>query len=353
MAPLSETDRMYMKRCLQLASYGGGYVAPNPMVGAVLVCEDKIIGEGFHRSYGKAHAEPEAIASVADKSLLKKATLYVNLEPCAHQGKTPPCARLIADLGIARVVVGCLDPNPKVCGRGMEMLRAAGVEVELGILEDECRELNKRFFTFQTCKRPYITLKWAQTKDGFIDRKRSNATEKPLLISNRLTQTITHKVRSQNQAILVGANTALLDNPKLTLRFWSGKNPLRLSIDREGRIPENYHLKDGEIETLIFTEQQRENRNKLRYLKTDLSTEGIEQLLSALYQENVHSVLVEGGTQILNSFLRKNCWDEVLVEISPIRIGEGVAAPPIPAGNPFRNILRGHECLLFRKQPQP
>ena len=220
-------EEKYMHRCLQLAQFGGGYVSPNPMVGAVLVINDEIIGEGYHRRFGEAHAEPNAINSVENKELLKQATLYVNLEPCSFYGKTPPCADLIVRSGIPRVVIGTLDPHPKVSGKGVKILEEAGIEVAVGVLKQECRELNKRFFIFQEQKRPYVLLKWAQTRDGFMDKLRSNATQTPLLISNNITKLLTHKMRSENQSILVSTNTVLLDNPSLTVRNWSGKNPIR------------------------------------------------------------------------------------------------------------------------------
>ena len=224
---------LYMYRCLQLAELGVGYVAPNPMVGAVLVCNDKIIGEGYHHRYGDAHAEPNAINSVKEVELLGQSTLYVSLEPCSHYGKTPPCADLIVSSGIPRVIIGTLDPNPKVAGKGVEKLRNAGVEVIVGVLEEECRELNKRFFIFQELRRPYVLLKWAQTRDGFMDRVRTDVSEPPLQISNNITRQLTHKMRAENQSILVGANTVLLDNPSLTVRNWSGRSPVRIAIDRQ------------------------------------------------------------------------------------------------------------------------
>ena len=238
------TDEKYMARCLQLAQSGGGYVSPNPMVGAVIVCNDRIIGEGYHRHIGEAHAEPNAIYSVNNKELLSQSTLYVNLEPCSHYGKTPPCADLIVKKRIKKVVIGTLDPNPKVSGRGAEILRDAGIEVIVGVLEKECHTLNRRFFTFQINKRPYILLKWAQTRDGFIDHCRSDNSIQALKISNSITQLLTHKMRSENMAIMVSTNTVLLDNPSLTLRYWFGKSPLRVAIDRKNMIPDNYIIKD-------------------------------------------------------------------------------------------------------------
>ena len=339
----------YISRCLQLAELGAGYVAPNPMVGAVLVCDDKIIGEGYHRHYGEAHAEPNAINSVKDKDLLKQSTLYVNLEPCSHYGKTPPCADLIVSSGIPRVVIGTLDPNPKVAGRGVEILRKAGVEVVVGVLEAECRELNKRFFIFQEQKRPYVLLKWAQTQDGFMDRVRTTVTEPPLQISNSITRQLTHKMRSENQSILVGANTVLLDNPSLTVRNWSGKSPIRIGIDRQRRIPDDFHLLDGSIPTLIFTEKDEVDKLHVEFVKIDFGTNSVETILNEIYKRNIHSVLVEGGPTILNSFIESGLWDEANIEIAPLRIVEGMAAPVLQLQPISRQNFEGHDWLFYKK----
>jgi len=339
----------YISRCLQLAELGAGYVAPNPMVGAVLVCDDKIIGEGYHRHYGEAHAEPNAINSVKDKDLLKQSTLYVNLEPCSHYGKTPPCADLIVSSGIPRVVIGTLDPNPKVAGRGVEILRKAGVEVVVGVLEAECRELNKRFFIFQEQKRPYVLLKWAQTKDGFMDRVRTTVTEPPLQISNNITRQLTHKMRSENQSILVGANTVLLDNPSLTVRNWSGKSPVRIGIDRQRRIPDDFNLLDGSISTIIFTEKDEVNKLHVEFVKIDFSTNSVKNILSEIYKRNIHSVLVEGGPTILNSFIESGLWDEANIEIAPLRIAEGMAAPVLQLQPISHQTFNGHDWLFYKQ----
>jgi len=339
-----------MQRCLQLANYGSSYVAPNPMVGAVLVCNDKIIGEGYHQRYGEAHAEPNAIRSVKNPDLLKQSTLYVNLEPCSHYGQTPPCADLIVKSQIPRVVIGTLDPNPKVAGRGVEILRKAGVEVVVGVLEDECRELNKRFFIFQEQKRPYILLKWAQTYDGFIDRKRDNVIEPPLIISNAITKQFTHQMRSENQAILVGANTVLLDNPTLTVRNWSGKSPVRIAIDRLGRIPENYNLLDGSIPTIVFTEVEKQSGTHVEFVKIDFDDNKLPTILHEIYKRNIHSVMIEGGAQILSSFIQSGLWDEANVEVSLQRIGEGVVAPQLLIQPISRKSFDGNEWLFYKNE---
>ena len=339
-----------MLRCLQLARQGGGHTAPNPMVGAVLVCDDVIIGEGYHHRFGEPHAEPNAINSVVEKDLLKLSTLYVNLEPCSHYGKTPPCANLIVSSGIPRVVIGTLDPNPKVAGSGVEILRNAGIEVTVGVLEEECRKLNKRFFIFQEQKRPYVLLKWAQTRDGFIDRKRTDISEPPLLISNNITKQLTHKMRSENQAIFVGANTVLLDNPSLTVRNWTGKSPVRIAIDRQGRIPEDFNIKDGSIPTLIFTEKPQPDRKNVEYIQIEFNAENLKTILQKIYERNIHSVLIEGGATILNSFIDAGLWDEANVEISPVCITDGVAAPKICVQEISCEIFENHQWLFFRKR---
>ena len=340
---------LYMYRCLQLAELGVGYVAPNPMVGAVLVCNDKIIGEGYHHRYGDAHAEPNALNSVKEVELLGQSTLYVSLEPCSHYGKTPPCADLIVLSGIPRVVIGTLDPNPKVAGKGVEKLRNAGVEVIVGVLETECRELNKRFFIFQEHKRPYVLLKWAQTRDGFMDRVRTDVSEPPLQISNNITRQLTHKMRSENQSILVGANTVLLDNPSLTVRNWSGKSPVRIAIDRQRRIPDNFNLMDGSLQTIIFTEKDAENRPRIEFVKLNFDVNSVETILNELYKRSIHSVLVEGGPTILNSFIDVGLWDEANIEIAPMLINEGVAAPVLQLQPVAYQNIEGHDWLFYKK----
>jgi len=344
------TNEIYIQRCLQLAAIGGGNVAPNPMVGAVLVTDDIIIGEGYHKKYGQPHAEPNAINSVQDKTLLKSATLYVNLEPCSHFGKTPPCAHLIVKSGIPRVVIGTLDPNPKVSGRGVKILQDAGIEVTVGVLEEACNELNKRFFIFQRAKRPYILLKWAQTKDGYIDKIRLSKEENPLQISNELTRQLTHKMRAENQAILVSTNTVILDNPSLTVRYWSGKNPMRIALDRQGRIPEDYLLMDGQHSTIIFTEKEKPNKENLRFINIKFDENFLDSLLKALFDNLIHSVLVEGGSKLLNSFIEKAYWDEAHIEVSEQEIGEGIAAPVLQQ-IPDSNIqIDGHTILRYKKK---
>ncbi|NDP20065.1 MAG: bifunctional diaminohydroxyphosphoribosylaminopyrimidine deaminase/5-amino-6-(5-phosphoribosylamino)uracil reductase RibD [Paludibacter sp.] len=338
----------YMQRCLQLAHYGGGFVAPNPMVGAVLVCDNKIIGEGYHQRFGDAHAEPNAINSVLNKELLKKSTMYVNLEPCSFYGKTPPCADLIVRHGIPRVVIGTLDPNPKVSGRGVEILRKAGIEVICGILEVECRELNKRFFIFQEQKRPYVLLKWAQTQDGFIDRVRTDSSQAPLQISNKITKQLTHKMRSENQSILVSTNTVVLDNPSLTVRNWSGKNPIRIAIDRQGRIPTDYHIFDGIVPTIVFTDIIKSNQKNVEFESIKFDKNILQTILQKLVEKNIHSVLVEGGAKLLNNFIESGLWDEANVEVSNQKVEVGISAPNISLLPIKATTIENHEWLFFK-----
>ncbi len=325
---VQKQDEQYIERCLQLAELGIGNVAPNPLVGALIVYKGKIVGEGYHQKYGQPHAEPNAINSVSDHSIFCESTLYVSLEPCSHFGKTPPCANLIVNKGFKKVVIGTLDPNPKVAGRGVEILRNAGIKVVVGVLEDKCRALNKRFFTFQEMKRPFVLLKWAQTSDGFIDHIRTSIDQKPLQVSNSITAQLTHKMRSENQSILVSTNTVVLDNPSLTVRNWSGKSPVRLVLDRTLRIPRHYQIYNNKNRTIIFTEKNEINEN-VEYKNIVFGENCIQNLLRTVYDLNIHSILVEGGAKLLNSFIESGLWDEANIEISTKCIGNGVKAPCI------------------------
>ena len=329
MQSIPNTDEMHMLRCLELAKVGMYYVAPNPMVGAVLVDnEGKVIGEGWHRQFGGPHAEVNCMRDAAERhpevTDYSGCTIYVSLEPCSHWGKTPPCANMLVEKGVGRVVVGCLDPNPKVSGRGIQLLRDAGIEVETGICEEECRELNKRFLCLQEKKRPYVILKWAQTADGYIDRKREvGTTEGPLVISTPLMKQVVHKMRAENMAILVGTNTVLLDNPRLQTTRWVGRNPIRVTVDRHGVIPANSrifeHVADeskryaGQDEVIVYRD------------RTDW-----EYILSDLAERGIHSVMVEGGAKMLQHILDIGIWDEAQVEIAEeMIIGQGVKAPEL------------------------
>ena len=322
-----EVDNKYMARCIALGHGGMGHVAPNPMVGAVIVYQGKIIGEGYHRRYGEAHAEVNAIASVRDEALLKESTLYVSLEPCSHYGKTPPCAELIIKKQIPRVVVGCLDPFPEVSGRGVRMLREAGVEVVTGLMEEEAHALNKAFMTFQEKKRPYIYLKWAQSADGFIDRLRTSPTPPAVVLSSPKTRRMVHRLRSEVASIMVGTQTALLDNPSLTVRHWVGESPVRVVLDRTLRIPPHYHLLDASVKTLLFTEKEATNKENVEYITVDFSRSVLPQVMSELYARKLNSLMVEGGATLLGHFIEEGLWDCMLVETAPVKLSSGVPAP--------------------------
>ena len=311
-----------MERCLQLAKLGAGYVAPNPLVGAVLVHEDKIIGEGWHKKYGEAHAEVNAIHQAAQSGQmdLSQSTLYVSLEPCAHFGKTPPCVDLIIQHKIPKVVIGCHDPFTEVNGKGIQKLKAAGVEVELAdrLLVYECKKVNKRFFTFHTQQRPYIILKWAQTADGKMahpppEGRILDPTINRLLISNEYSNRLVHQWRSEEAAILVGTTTALLDNPELTTRLWTGPSPIRLVVDMNLRLPASLKIFNGGVKTIIFNTIKQEEKENLFYYKLKKDRSLVTQLIPALYQLKIQSVLVEGGAKLLQSFIDDGLWDEIRV----------------------------------------
>lgn len=317
-----------MSRCIELARLGQGNVSPNPMVGCVIVHAEKIIGEGFHRQYGGPHAEVNAIDAVDDKSLLKESTLYVSLEPCAHYGLTPPCSDLIIEKQIPRVVIGTVDPFAAVAGKGIEKLQKAGVEVISGILEKECLELNKRFFTYHQKQRPYIILKWAQTADGFIDTGRKPQDfGSPTWITGPLALTLVHKLRSEEDAILVGTNTAEKDNPSLTVRHWSGRNPLRAVIDLNQRLSPSLNLFDGIAKTLIFNKHKDETAGQNIWIRTGNQPEILHLVLNTLYQHKILSVIVEGGRLLLDSFIQAGLWDEMHVFTGNKFFGEGIRAP--------------------------
>ena len=341
------TDEKYIRRCIELASNGLCNAAPNPMVGAVIVHNGRIIGEGYHAKCGKGHAEVNAIRSVKDESLLKESTIYVSLEPCSHYGKTPPCADLIISKGIPRVVVGCIDPFSKVSGRGIQKLRDAGIDVTVGILEEECKDLIKRFVTFNTLKRPYITLKWAESADGFIDIKRENGS--PVVLSTPITSMYVHKQRAEHKAILVGRKTALLDNPSLTTRKWYGKNPLRLVIDRHLALPDNLNLFDHSTATIVFTESHKQAEDNLEFVTIDFSKDILPQILSVLYDRKIQSLLVEGGTTLLQSFIDTGIWDEIFIEHSEKILSEGIKSPNIPKGIPMKTEMRDNVCINHYK----
>ncbi len=315
-----------MYRCLQLAQLGCGHVAPNPMVGAVLVFNNRIIGEGYHAQYGKAHAEVNCINSVAeiDKVLIEKSTLYVSLEPCVHFGKTPPCTNLILQHKIPKVVIGCSDSFGEVNGKGIQQLKDNGVQVVYRVLENECRELNNRFFTFHTKQRPYITLKWAQSKNGKIAGKSNER----IFISNDITNRLVHKWRTQEAAIMVGTNTALNDNPLLTARLWQGKNPVRILLDEILKVPTTHSIFNADAKTIVFNAIKTAEEKNIQYHK--LNNFNLSVVLNALYNLNIQSVLVEGGGKLLQSFIDSNLWDEIrVIENTEVSIEDGLQAPII------------------------
>ena len=335
-----------MHRCLQLAKLGAGTVAPNPMVGAVMVYENKIIGEGYHQQYGEAHAEVNCINNVseANQSLIEKSTLYVSLEPCAHYGKTPPCADLIIRHRIPNVVIACRDSYAEVDGKGIQKLQQAGVNVIVGILEKEALELNKRFFTFHTKQRPYIILKWAQSVDGKIANEDFSAVK----ISNEITNRLVHKWRSDEAAILIGTNTALHDNPSLTNRLWQGNNPIRLVIDRQLKLPDSLHLFDGAVKTIVFNQVKEEKKNGISFYKLTFNEDIIAGLLNALHQLTIQSVLVEGGAALLQSFIDKNCWDEArVITNEQLTIGDGISAAQLKNNSLINAATIGSDLISF------
>jgi len=318
------SDELYMRRALELAELGRGTVSPNPMVGCVIVKEDTIIGEGYHHKYGEAHAEVNAVNDVQDLSSLKGSTAYVTLEPCAHFGKTPPCANLLAEMKVGKVVISAVDSNPLVGGKGIQILKEAGIEIETGILEKEARWQNRRFFTQIEKERPYVILKWAQTQDGFVARKDFSSK----WISNSSSRQLVHKWRSEEDAILVGKNTAKFDDPALNVRSWVGKNPLRLVIDSRLELPQDLKLFDQAVPTICYNTQKNEEKGNLEFvrLKPGIS---VESLLEDLQKRKIQSVIVEGGSFLLNKFLKSELWDEARVFTSKNKFGEGIASPTI------------------------
>lgn len=324
----------YMQRCFDLALLGAGSVAPNPMVGAVLVHNSRIIGEGYHEKYGEAHAEVNCLKSVSmkDRDLIKAATLYVSLEPCAHYGKTPPCSQLIIDHEIPKVVIGCSDPFAKVNGRGIAQLMEAGVEVVTGVLEDQAKELNKRFFVYHQHKRPFVILKWAETADHFI----ASLGSERLLISNEFSNRLVHRWRSEADGILVGTNTAIKDNPSLTNRLWKGKNPVRLLIDQNEKVPKESKLFDSEVTTVVFNQNRTATESQVIYTQIDFNQDILPQVLAYCYQYPLQSILVEGGAKLLQSFIEAGLWDEArIIQNETLKINTGLASP----------ILSRHELV--------
>ncbi len=325
---MNYSDEFFMSRCIDLARLGLGKVAPNPMVGAVIVLNNKIIGEGFHQQYGEAHAEVNAVNSVSDKSVLNQATIYVSLEPCSHFGKTPPCADLLVKHKFKRVVIGMQDPNAKVNGLGISKLKQAGIDVKVGVLQKECEQLNKAFLTFHSLKRPYIMLKWAETTDGFIDKERGDIqTPQQNWITNESCRVLVHKWRAEYEAILIGTETALKDNPQLNIRSWSGKPPIRIVIDNNLRLPKTLHVFDNSVTTLIFNGLEDKTESNTEFIKIDFSTDVLKQILDILYKKQINSLLVEGGQKTLQEFINHNLYDEANIFVGNKEFKSGTKAP--------------------------
>jgi diaminohydroxyphosphoribosylaminopyrimidine deaminase/5-amino-6-(5-phosphoribosylamino)uracil reductase len=339
----------YMIRCLELARKGRGNVSPNPMVGCVIVHNDTIIGEGYHEQYGEAHAEVNAVNSVQNNEILNKSTLYVSLEPCAHYGLTPPCSDLIIEKQIRNVVIGTIDSFAKVAGKGIERMRKAGINVQVGILEKECREINKRFFTFHEKKRPYIFLKWAETNDGFIDFDRSkNEFGVPSWITGEKALVRVHQMRAEEDAILIGTNTAIKDNPSLTVRHCPGTNPVRIVIDNHLRLPKNLNLFDGTVKTLVFNSFKNEENGNIEFIKIDFNKNLIPHILKILYHQNIQSLIVEGGKQLLDSFIEANLWDEAFRFVGNKLFTNGIKAPKISGTMIHSEIIDSDQLLIYR-----
>jgi diaminohydroxyphosphoribosylaminopyrimidine deaminase/5-amino-6-(5-phosphoribosylamino)uracil reductase len=340
-----------MRRAQELALNGAGAVSPNPLVGCVIVKEGLIIGEGWHQNYGGPHAEVHAVNSVVEKTNLQGSTVIVNLEPCSHHGKTPPCADLLISHNVSKVVISNVDPNPLVSGKGIAKLEQAGIEVVTGVLEEEGHQLNRRFFTAMEKKRPYVILKWAQTNNGLI----TGGQHDPQWISNTVSRQLVHKWRSEEDSIAVGYRTALTDNPKLNVREWSGRNPVRIVIDRDLSLPRTLHLFDGSQHTIVINCKRSGTESRLEFVKV-AHDEIAEGMLRSLYNNNIHSVLVEGGAATLNLFLHSGLWDEARVFESPVTFTTGIRAPDMPGISLSQSDIAGdllHIRQNFSVSPVP
>lgn len=335
----------YIERCIELAKNGLGTTYPNPMVGSVIVYDNKIIGEGWHKKSGEGHAEVNAINSVKDKSLLKKATIYVSLEPCSHFGKTPPCCDLIIKNEIPNVVVGTVDPNIQVAGNGIKRLVEAGANVTVGILEKECVVLNKRFFTYHLKKRPYIILKWAESQDGFMAPE-EKLEQKPVWITNTYSRQLVHKWRTEEQAILVGTQTVIDDNPKLDARDWKGNNPVRVVLDQNNRIPQTLHVFNNHTKTIIISKEKKNaDQENCIFESIDFKNNITLQIAEILYKHKIQSVIIEGGSQTLQTFIDDNLWDEARIFKGTAILKTGTAAPKITSRNLEKNHILNDELL--------
>ena len=338
----------YIKRCIELAKNGLGTTYPNPLVGSVIVYENQIIGEGWHRKAGEPHAEVNAVNSVKDKSLLSKSTIYVSLEPCSHFGKTPPCCDLIIANKIPNIVIGTIDPFAKVSGNGIKKLIEAGRNVTDGILEDECNELNKRFFTFHKNKRPYVILKWAESQDGFLSPLYKDE-KKPVWITNQYSRQLVHKWRTEEQAILVGTQTVLDDNPKLDSRNWKGNNPIRIVLDRSGKISNDYFVKDNKSETIVITEHENlENSKNISFENAIFDSKLAFSVLDILYKKDIQSVIIEGGKQTMQTFIDANLWDEARVFKGTNSFGNGTKSPNFKGNLVSKEAILNDELLIFK-----
>jgi diaminohydroxyphosphoribosylaminopyrimidine deaminase/5-amino-6-(5-phosphoribosylamino)uracil reductase len=339
-----QNQESFMQRCLELAQKGVGLVSSNPMVGCVIVYEGEIIGEGFHQKYGEAHAEVNAINSITDKSLLNKSTLYVNLEPCAHFGKTPPCSNLIIENKIPKVVIGCVDSFSEVFGKGIEKMINEGIEVIVGMLEKESRELNKRFFTFHEKNRPYVILKWAESKDGFIAPNNQN---KPFWMTSSESKKLVHQWRREEDAILVGRITAQKDNPFLTVREVQEENPIRIVIDKNLKLSSGLNLFDSNAKTLIFNTIKNDETNSNIFIKTSF-TNLVLNVLKELHKQNIQSVIIEGGTITLQSFIDAKLWDEARIFTTNKELNDGVKSPNIEGKMLFETVLEGDKLEIIK-----
>ena len=335
----------YIKRCIELAQKATGKTYPNPLVGAVIVHNGKIIGEGFHQKAGEPHAEINAINSVKKPELLPESTIYVSLEPCAHFGKTPPCSFKLREIGFKKVVIGAMDSHDKVNGKGKKILMDAGIETLSGILENKCRELNKRFFTFHEKKRPFIILKWAESNDGFIDKN-----FQPAKISNELASQFVHQIRSEEHAILVGTQTALIDNPSLTTRLVEGRNPVRILIDFDLKVPQNFKIYNDEAPTLIFNQEKEADEGNIKFIK--ISKENfLEELMQKLFENQIQSVLVEGGSRTLQTFINANLWDEtIIIKNENLILENGTKAPNFEGNLTEEKIFRDNKISFYRNK---
>jgi len=339
------TDEFYMQRCLQLAKNGMGSAFPNPLVGCVIVHQNKIIGEGFHFQPGAPHAEVNAINSVENPELLKDSTLYVNLEPCSHYGKTPPCSDLIIEKEIPNIVIGTVDPSAKVSGKGIKKLFTNGCQLNVGVLEDECEELNKRFFTFHNKNRPYVILKWAQTESGYF-APANQQEEKPFWISNQYAKQLTHKYRAEEMAILVGKNTALKDNPSLTTREWSGTSPFRILIDPDLTVPDHFELLNQKEPTIIFCRMPKANKRNIFYEGLNFDQALPPQILKTLKEYSVQSIIIEGGGNTLQQFIDSKLWDEARVFSANLYLEKGLKAPKLNVPAVDEKILTSAQNIL-------